>query len=125
MGGAWFHETYGAPETVTEESLLPIATQAVRSQLGITAAPRWSRVMLHRVGHRWSECMRASALAHGGVEERTLTTSKKTFKSSDNFSIFLTFSTALPFRKSLSQVNHLHLLLLSIFSNQLFSLFTI
>lgn len=48
MGGAWFQETYGDPERVTEEFLLPIATQAVRSQLGITAAPRWSRVMLHR-----------------------------------------------------------------------------
>lgn len=61
MGGAWFHETYGSPETVTEESLLPIATQAVRSQLGITAAPRWSRVMLHRVGQRWPECVCARA----------------------------------------------------------------
>lgn len=49
MGGAWFQEVFGAPETVTEESLLVKATEAVQSHLGVAAAPTWSRVAVHRV----------------------------------------------------------------------------
>ncbi|XP_026228921.1 protoporphyrinogen oxidase [Anabas testudineus] len=48
MGGAWFQEVFGAPETVTEESLLVKATEAVQSHLGVAAAPTWSRVAVHR-----------------------------------------------------------------------------
>ncbi|KAM9851881.1 protoporphyrinogen oxidase isoform 1-T2 [Aulostomus maculatus] len=48
MGGAWFQEVFGAPEAVTEEDLLARATEAVRSHLGVTAAPSWSRVALQR-----------------------------------------------------------------------------
>ncbi|XP_069573352.1 protoporphyrinogen oxidase [Brachyistius frenatus] len=48
MGGAWFQEVFGAPEAVTEEGLLERATEAVRCHLGVTAAPSWSRVLLHR-----------------------------------------------------------------------------
>lgn len=49
MGGAWFQEAFGAPEAVTAESLLARATEAVSSQLGVTAAPSWSHVALHKV----------------------------------------------------------------------------
>ncbi|KAM9426782.1 protoporphyrinogen oxidase isoform 2-T2 [Pholidichthys leucotaenia] len=48
MGGAWFQEVFGAPEMVTEESLLARATEAVERHLGVGAAPIWSRVILHR-----------------------------------------------------------------------------
>ncbi|XP_037639547.1 protoporphyrinogen oxidase [Sebastes umbrosus] len=48
MGGAWFQEVFGDPETVTEEYLLARATEAVNSQLGVTAAPSWSRVTLQK-----------------------------------------------------------------------------
>ncbi|XP_063341721.1 protoporphyrinogen oxidase [Pelmatolapia mariae] len=48
MGGAWFQEEFGAPEAATAEHLLSRATEAVRCHLGVTAAPRWSRVILHR-----------------------------------------------------------------------------
>ncbi|XP_074510586.1 protoporphyrinogen oxidase [Sebastes fasciatus] len=48
MGGAWFQEVFGDPETVTEEYLLARATEAVNSQLGVSAAPSWSRVTLQK-----------------------------------------------------------------------------
>ncbi|KAM3872639.1 protoporphyrinogen oxidase [Diretmus argenteus] len=48
MGGAWFQEVFGAPEEVTEECLLAAATEAVHCQLGVTTAPSWSRVALHK-----------------------------------------------------------------------------
>ncbi|CAI5678357.1 unnamed protein product [Oreochromis niloticus] len=48
MGGAWFQEEFGVPEAATAEHLLSRATEAVRCHLGVTAAPRWSRVILHR-----------------------------------------------------------------------------
>ncbi|KAM3613712.1 uncharacterized protein V6R79_004039 [Siganus canaliculatus] len=48
MGGAWFQEEFGKPETVREETLLARATKAVQSHLGVTAAPIWSRVALQR-----------------------------------------------------------------------------
>uniref|UniRef100_A0A668UBP0 Protoporphyrinogen oxidase n=1 Tax=Oreochromis aureus TaxID=47969 RepID=A0A668UBP0_OREAU len=49
MGGAWFQEEFGVPEAATAEHLLSRATEAVRCHLGVTAAPRWSRVILHRL----------------------------------------------------------------------------
>lgn len=48
MGGAWFQEVFGAPEAVTDEHLLARATEAVQHHLGVTTAPSWSRVNLHR-----------------------------------------------------------------------------
>uniref|UniRef100_A0A3P8NSE3 Protoporphyrinogen oxidase n=1 Tax=Astatotilapia calliptera TaxID=8154 RepID=A0A3P8NSE3_ASTCA len=48
MGGAWFEEEFGVPEAATAERLLSRATEAVRCHLGVTAAPSWSRVILHR-----------------------------------------------------------------------------
>ncbi|KAK1895446.1 Protoporphyrinogen oxidase [Dissostichus eleginoides] len=48
MGGAWFQEVFGSPETVTDECLLAKATEAVRSQLGVTSAPCWSWVALQK-----------------------------------------------------------------------------
>uniref|UniRef100_UPI0037E9B97B protoporphyrinogen oxidase n=1 Tax=Semicossyphus pulcher TaxID=241346 RepID=UPI0037E9B97B len=48
MGGAWFQEVYGNPESVTEEDLLARATEAVQTHLGVTSAPSWSHVVLHR-----------------------------------------------------------------------------
>ncbi|XP_060936611.1 protoporphyrinogen oxidase [Limanda limanda] len=48
MGGAWFQEEFGDPETVSEERLLARATEAVHCHLGVTAAPRWSWVALQR-----------------------------------------------------------------------------
>ncbi|XP_049439140.1 protoporphyrinogen oxidase isoform X1 [Epinephelus fuscoguttatus] len=48
MGGAWFQEVFGAPEAVTDERLLARATEAVQHHLGVTTAPSWSRVNLHR-----------------------------------------------------------------------------
>ena len=49
MGGAWFQEVFGSPEDVTEHHFLDTATQAVRSHLGITAAPIYSKVALQKV----------------------------------------------------------------------------
>lgn len=49
MGGTWFQEVFGAPENVKEERLLSKAIEAVRCHLGVTAAPSWSRVSVHRV----------------------------------------------------------------------------
>lgn len=61
MGGAWFEEIFGSPEEVTEQRLLETATQAVCSQLGVTAVPIYSKVALqkncipqYRVGH-WKQ----------------------------------------------------------------------
>ncbi|XP_072251109.1 protoporphyrinogen oxidase [Leuresthes tenuis] len=48
MGGAWFQEVFGAPESVTTEGLLARACEAVCSHLGVTAAPCWSQVALHQ-----------------------------------------------------------------------------
>lgn len=49
MGGAWFHNVFGAPEEVTTESLLQRATEAVCCHLGVSVAPSWSNVALHMV----------------------------------------------------------------------------
>ncbi|CAL8288913.1 unnamed protein product [Merluccius merluccius] len=66
MGGAWFQEVFGSPDKVSEEFLLAVATEAVRVQLGVRAAPSWSKVALQKncipqyyLGH-WKrvECMR-------------------------------------------------------------------
>ncbi|XP_012673464.1 protoporphyrinogen oxidase [Clupea harengus] len=46
MGGAWFQETFGDPDSVSEQRLLERASQAVTSHLGVTAAPIWSCVAL-------------------------------------------------------------------------------
>ncbi|XP_056237181.1 protoporphyrinogen oxidase isoform X1 [Seriola aureovittata] len=48
MGGAWFQEEFGDPDTVTEKRLLERATEAVQSHLGVTSAPSWSWVALQR-----------------------------------------------------------------------------
>uniref|UniRef100_A0A667YEP0 Protoporphyrinogen oxidase n=1 Tax=Myripristis murdjan TaxID=586833 RepID=A0A667YEP0_9TELE len=48
MGGAWFQEVFGTPETITEECLLATATEAVQRHLGVTASPCWSRVALQK-----------------------------------------------------------------------------
>ncbi|XP_070691616.1 protoporphyrinogen oxidase isoform X2 [Pempheris klunzingeri] len=58
MGGAWFHEVFGAVEAVTEEHLLARATEAVQEHLGVTAAPSWSRVALQR------DCIPQYGLGH-------------------------------------------------------------
>ena len=49
MGGAWFQEVFGSPEEVSEQHLLEKATEAVRSHLGVTTAPVWSKVALQKV----------------------------------------------------------------------------
>ena len=49
MGGAWFQEVFGLPDTVSEDSLLAAATRAVRVHLGVEAAPSWSKVALQKV----------------------------------------------------------------------------
>ncbi|XP_034552961.1 protoporphyrinogen oxidase isoform X2 [Notolabrus celidotus] len=48
MGGAWFQEVFGDPESVSEETLLRRATEAVKNHLGVNAAPSWSRVVLQK-----------------------------------------------------------------------------
>uniref|UniRef100_A0A8C7ZIT2 Protoporphyrinogen oxidase n=1 Tax=Oryzias sinensis TaxID=183150 RepID=A0A8C7ZIT2_9TELE len=48
MGGAWFQEVFGDPESVTSERLLKQACEAVCRQLGVKAAPIWSHVSLQR-----------------------------------------------------------------------------
>ncbi|XP_029360863.1 protoporphyrinogen oxidase isoform X1 [Echeneis naucrates] len=48
MGGAWFQEDFGDPETVKEEHLLQRATEAVQTHLGVTSVPSWSWVALER-----------------------------------------------------------------------------
>lgn len=49
MGGAWFQDEFGSPETVTEERLLARAAEAVRIHLQVNTAPCWSRVVLQKV----------------------------------------------------------------------------
>jgi len=49
MGGAWFEETFGSPDSVTEQKLLDRATRAVTSHLGVTSQPVWSLVALLKV----------------------------------------------------------------------------
>ncbi|XP_057689107.1 protoporphyrinogen oxidase [Corythoichthys intestinalis] len=48
MGGAWFHQEFGSPDTIKEEQLLEQATEAVQRHLGVTSAPSWSCVALHK-----------------------------------------------------------------------------
>lgn len=48
MGGAWFEQTFGHPDAVTEQTLLDRATQAVTSHLGVNSQPVWSCVVLHK-----------------------------------------------------------------------------
>uniref|UniRef100_A0A3P9JVG3 Protoporphyrinogen oxidase n=1 Tax=Oryzias latipes TaxID=8090 RepID=A0A3P9JVG3_ORYLA len=52
MGGAWFQEVFGDPESVTSDRLLKQACEAVCYQLGVKAAPIWSHVSLQRVRQR-------------------------------------------------------------------------
>uniref|UniRef100_A0A8C6L167 Protoporphyrinogen oxidase n=1 Tax=Nothobranchius furzeri TaxID=105023 RepID=A0A8C6L167_NOTFU len=63
MGGAWFQEEFGAPETVTTEHLLARATESVSCHLGVTSAPGWTHVDCipqYRLGHfRTVESMRS------------------------------------------------------------------
>ncbi|XP_067252453.1 protoporphyrinogen oxidase isoform X1 [Chanodichthys erythropterus] len=46
MGGAWFEQAFGSPDSVTKQTLLDRATQAVTSHLGVTSQPVWSFVAL-------------------------------------------------------------------------------
>uniref|UniRef100_A0A8C7ZGZ6 Protoporphyrinogen oxidase n=1 Tax=Oryzias sinensis TaxID=183150 RepID=A0A8C7ZGZ6_9TELE len=62
MGGAWFQEVFGDPESVTSERLLKQACEAVCRQLGVKAAPIWSHVSLQRV--RQSDCIPQYYLGH-------------------------------------------------------------
>lgn len=48
MGGSWFKESFGDPSSVSEQTLLERATQAVSSHLGVTASPVWSLVALQK-----------------------------------------------------------------------------
>lgn len=66
MGGAWFQDVFGDPDAVTEEHLLARATEAVQCHLGVTTAPSWSWVALHRV---WQACVcvHVFACVHGHV----------------------------------------------------------
>ncbi|XP_062842146.1 protoporphyrinogen oxidase [Trichomycterus rosablanca] len=43
MGGAWFEETFGLPAEVKDTVLMDRAVKALRSHLGITASPVWSK----------------------------------------------------------------------------------
>ncbi|GCC42166.1 hypothetical protein chiPu_0026319, partial [Chiloscyllium punctatum] len=49
MGGSWFREAFGDPETVTEGHLLQRARDTVRSHLGITQNPLRAIVKVHKV----------------------------------------------------------------------------
>ncbi|XP_056331999.1 protoporphyrinogen oxidase [Danio aesculapii] len=46
MGGAWFEQTFGSPDLVTEQTLLDRAVQSVNSHLSVTSQPVWSCVAL-------------------------------------------------------------------------------
>lgn len=48
MGGAWFVQTFGHPDSATKQTLLDRATQAVTSHLGVNSQPVWSCVALHK-----------------------------------------------------------------------------
>lgn len=50
LGGAWFTQSFGDPETVLPATLLHQAQDAVRTQLGVLATPSHSIVMVHKVG---------------------------------------------------------------------------
>uniref|UniRef100_A0AAR2KFE0 Protoporphyrinogen oxidase n=1 Tax=Pygocentrus nattereri TaxID=42514 RepID=A0AAR2KFE0_PYGNA len=43
MGGSWFEEVFGQPDHVTEQELLDRAAEALKTHLGITDAPLWSK----------------------------------------------------------------------------------
>ncbi|XP_077455567.1 protoporphyrinogen oxidase [Stigmatopora argus] len=48
MGGAWFQQELGSPDAVKEELLFERAVEAVRRHLGVTSAPSWGYVALHK-----------------------------------------------------------------------------
>ncbi|XP_006038252.1 protoporphyrinogen oxidase, partial [Alligator sinensis] len=48
LGGAWFTQSFGDPETVLPATLLHQAQEAVRTQLGVLATPSHSIVMVHK-----------------------------------------------------------------------------
>ncbi|XP_076869365.1 protoporphyrinogen oxidase [Brachyhypopomus gauderio] len=61
MGGAWFEEVFGHPGEVEEQVLLDRASKVLRSHLGITATPSWSKAAVlqncipqYHVGH-WNK----------------------------------------------------------------------
>ncbi|XP_072420822.1 protoporphyrinogen oxidase isoform X1 [Chiloscyllium punctatum] len=72
MGGSWFREAFGDPETVTEGHLLQRARDTVRSHLGITQNPLRAIVKVHK------DCIPQYALGHsrhldaifGAIEQR-------------------------------------------------------
>ncbi|KAL7840419.1 hypothetical protein AOLI_G00257420 [Acnodon oligacanthus] len=43
MGGSWFEEVFGQPDHVTEQELLDRAADALKTHLGITDTPLWSK----------------------------------------------------------------------------------
>ncbi|XP_066533940.1 protoporphyrinogen oxidase [Hoplias malabaricus] len=58
MGGAWFEEVFGDPDSVTEKVLLDRASEALRTQLNVSQTPVWSKASVlkncipqYHVGH--------------------------------------------------------------------------
>uniref|UniRef100_A0A665T458 Protoporphyrinogen oxidase n=1 Tax=Echeneis naucrates TaxID=173247 RepID=A0A665T458_ECHNA len=80
MGGAWFQEDFGDPETVKEEHLLQRATEAVQTHLGVTSVPSWSWVALER------DCIPQYYLGH---HRRVGEYSMRTFIKKKNLSLSL------------------------------------
>ncbi|KAM4735949.1 protoporphyrinogen oxidase isoform 2-T2 [Anableps anableps] len=78
MGGAWFQNVFGAPKAATTEGLLARATEAVRCHLGVSVAPSWSNVALHR------ECIPQYYLGHFQRVD-----SMRTFIKNNNLSLSL------------------------------------
>ncbi|XP_038657008.1 V-type proton ATPase catalytic subunit A-like [Scyliorhinus canicula] len=58
MGGSWFQESFGDPDTVPQDHLLQRALETVQNHLGITQKPLQSIIKVHK------DCIPQYALGH-------------------------------------------------------------
>ena len=49
MGGEWFEELFGDPSTVSEDTILSTALEALQQQLGISQQPSHTIVSIEKV----------------------------------------------------------------------------
>ena len=50
MGGEWFEELFGDPSTVSEDTILSTALEALQQHLGISQQPSHTIVSVEKVG---------------------------------------------------------------------------
>ena len=50
LGGEWFEELFGSPDTAKEETIKSAALETLQEHLGITQEPSYTVVNIHKVG---------------------------------------------------------------------------